>query len=1081
MISGTLGHYRIVEKLGSGGMGEVYRAYDEHLERDVALKVLPSGTLTDESARKRFRQEALTLSKLNHPNIATVFDYATQDGVDFLVMELVRGTPLSERLENGSLAEQEISRLGLQLAEGLAAAHQQGVIHRDLKPANLMIAVDGRMKILDFGLATLTRQQTESDATRTLTEATSVSGTLPYMSPECLRGHKADARSDIYGAGAVLYEMATGRPPFPQRQQAELIGAIIHETPSPPGTLNPHLTPALGSVVMKALAKEPANRYQSARELLVAIEGTTSVTASVQPRRRMLLALGAVAGLVLIPGLLVLSPAAWRHRKADASISGARPPTKSRHSVAVLGFKNVSARPEKAWLSTALSEMLNTELAAGEQLRTVPGETVARMRTDLSLADADGYASDTLTKIRKTLDSDYVLLGSYLAIGDSAGGRLRIDLRLQDTVAGETIASVSQTGTEAQVFDLVLQAGMRLRDKLGVGELTPGESGDVRASLPADPETARLYSEGLEKLRLPDAVAARDLLARVVSADPNNALAHSGLASAWQFLGYDSKARDEARKAFDLSGNLSREDRLLIEGRYRVASHEWDKAIEIYGALFGFFPDNLEYGLLLAGAQLDAGKSADSLKTVEALRRLRSPSSEDPRIDLQVALAARMSGDYKKDQAAAAAAAARGEAMGARLLVVRARLTQCWAWRELGDHQKALQACHAAKRIAAGAGDDVHVASALVNMGVLLYDAGDNAAAERTYEEALVIARKAGNQHNVEVVLNNLALVRRNLGDLPGAVRSMEQSLQVSREVGNRQGVAITLGNLGTTFELRGDLTQALRYLNEALALKQQIGDKAGTAFGMYAVGQVLSSRGELAGAQRMFEQGLAIAHSIGNKRIAGVLLSAIGHLQWTRDDLAAARKSYAEALDLHQAAGEKGAVAQMRLALAGLSIEEGHAVEEEGIVRELREEFRKQKLVDSEIFATCELARAYLARGKVADAAREMESIRAPAAKTTDHTSRIEFEIADARVAAASSHAADARKNLQVLLADPRSRSFTGYDLETRLAVCEVEKKSETSAASPACFLAVENDATAKGYLWIARKAAEGRAATAP
>src|ERR1700680_4703994 len=271
MIGQTLGHYRIVEKIGAGGMGEVYRARDEHLERDVALKVLPAGTLADEAVRRRFRKEALALSKLNHPNIATAFDFDTQHGVDFLAMELIPGLTLSGKLADGPLVEREVLRLGAQLAEGLAAAHAQGVVHRDLKPGNLMIAPDGRLKILDFGLATLLHPSGDPDLTRSITETTSVSGTLPYMSPEQLRGPPVDARSDVYAAGAVLYEMASGHRAFPQRQGAELIGAILHQSPTSLG--NQGITLARGNEMMKALEKEPSRRYQSARELLVALEG----------------------------------------------------------------------------------------------------------------------------------------------------------------------------------------------------------------------------------------------------------------------------------------------------------------------------------------------------------------------------------------------------------------------------------------------------------------------------------------------------------------------------------------------------------------------------------------------------------------------------------------------------------------------------------------------------------------------------------------------------------------------------------------------------------------------------------------
>jgi len=270
VIGHRLAHFELRELVGVGGMGEVYRAHDEHLNRDVAVKVLPQGFLTDEAARRRFHTEALALSKLNHPSIATVFDFDSQHGVDFLVMELVQGHPLSVHAPGQPLDEADVIRLGLQLADGLVAAHAQGIIHRDLKPANLMMMPDGRLKILDFGLATVTSTD-EGDLTRTRSQG-AIEGTIPYMSPEQLRGLAPDPRSDVYAVGAVLYELLTGSRPHPEVQSNELIGAILHRHIDAPRAHNQKISPALERIVMRALEKQPDRRYQSARELLVALD-----------------------------------------------------------------------------------------------------------------------------------------------------------------------------------------------------------------------------------------------------------------------------------------------------------------------------------------------------------------------------------------------------------------------------------------------------------------------------------------------------------------------------------------------------------------------------------------------------------------------------------------------------------------------------------------------------------------------------------------------------------------------------------------------------------------------------------------
>ena len=322
-----------------------------------------------------------------------------------------------------------------------------------------------------------------------------------------------------------------------------------------------------------------------------------------------------------------------------AAISSTGTPATARRSIAVLGFRNLSGRPEEGWLSTALAEMLSTELEAGEKLRLVSGEDVARTKLDLPLADADSLSRNTLARLHKDLDSDLIVLGSYTALGEKPGTRIRLDLRLQDTVAGETIADVAVVGSEADLFDMVSQAGSQLREKLGVEAVSPVEAVSVRASLPSNRDAARLYSEGLARLRVFDALEARDLLQQAIAADPKYSLAHSALAEAWSRLGYDKKAQQEARQAYDLSANLSREERLVVEGRYRDIDHEYEKAIEVYRALFTLFPDNVDYGLKLAAVQSRGGKGHDALATVESLRKLAPPASEDPRIDLEEAAA----------------------------------------------------------------------------------------------------------------------------------------------------------------------------------------------------------------------------------------------------------------------------------------------------------------------------------------------------------------------------------------------------------------------------------------------------------
>ncbi len=316
----VLGHYRIMEKIGAGGMGEVYRARDEHLAREVALKVLPEGALANEIARKRFRNEALALSRLNHPNIETVYDFSTQDGIDFLVMEYVPGSTLQNKLSLGILPEREVLRLGAQIARALEEAHEHNVIHRDLKPGNIVVTPKGQVKVLDFGLAELMEPMNGRLDTAASTKSSIITGgTLRYMAPEVLRGQPADARSDIWSLGVVLYEMAAGTPPFEATTSVELVSTILRDDAKP---LPAHTSPALRTVIGKCLAKEPSQRYQHAGEIRASLEALISDSAivtlpgSVPPLRRVVVV--AIVPLVVLLVIAVVAIVMWRRSASRA-------------------------------------------------------------------------------------------------------------------------------------------------------------------------------------------------------------------------------------------------------------------------------------------------------------------------------------------------------------------------------------------------------------------------------------------------------------------------------------------------------------------------------------------------------------------------------------------------------------------------------------------------------------------------------------------------------------------------------------------------------------------------------------------
>ena len=1083
--------YKIMRFIGRGGMGEVYEAYDQELRQRVALKTVLPEIALDRQAIERFKREVRTAREVTHPNVCRIFDLGhhrrapSGDEIAFLTMELLAGETLAERLRlKGQMSTPEALPLAMQIAAGLGAAHAAGIVHRDLKPGNIILvpSQEGRETpravVTDFGLA---RAAAAADRlTEQSTASGRIAGTPAYMAPEQVEGGEVTAASDIYSLGIMLYEMVTGALPFAGDTPLSTAVKRLKEAPPSPRSLVSDLDPKWDAAILRCLERDPADRFASTADVVKALGGER-----VTPGRKARRLRAAIAAALLL--ILFTAAAIYYLRVRQKVQEGARPPVaglpaatfKARRSVAVLGFKNLSGRPEASWLSTALSEMLTTELAAGEKIRTIPGENVAQMKINLSLADADSYSKETLARIRTNLGADLVVLGSYLALGKESGGQIRLDLRLQDARAGETIAATAETGTEAKLFDLVSQTGAHLRERLGVGEVSPGEAKVVKASLPSSPEAARLYSEGLAKLRLFDALAARALLEKAVLADPQHALAHSALAAAWSALGYDAKATEEAKKAFDLSANLPREDRLWVEGRYSETAKQWEKAVEIYRTLWIFSPDNLDYGLRLAEAQISARKAKDALATIEGLRTAPLPARNDPRIDLAEARAADTLADFKREQLAAERAATKAEALGAGLLTARARRHQGMALYNLGELQKALALFDDAKRIYAAAGDRGGAAWAVNNSANIVSDQGDLAGARKMYEEALNIWQEIGDKHGMAAAQNNIAGVFLAQGDLTAAKTMYQKTLATARETNDKTWMEVALSNLGVVHFTQGDLVAAKQIYSQALADSREIGDEAGVAALLIDIAATLDLQGDLAGATSTYKEALGVCGKIGEDSYRANALKGMGDVLAARGDLVGAQKKDEEALAIKTRLSEKGASAEIRVALAQLAIEGGHPAAAEAPAREAIEEFRQERATDSELSAHIVLARSLLAQGKYPAAQEALDGAKALLNKSENLDARFSFGIIAARVRQASGKPSDrqeARKSLEAILREAKKTGFLGHELEAGLALGEIELQSGNVASARSYLETLERQAAAQGFGLIARKAAAAR-----
>ena len=801
---------------------------------------------------------------------------------------------------------------------------------------------------------------------------------------------------------------------------------------------------------------------------------------SVPLRNSWILASIATLFVVLAAALLSGIGALRRHEQGTTATTSAlvSAAVKPRYSVAVFGFKNLSGQAQDDWLSGALAEMLTTELSAGGQLRIVSGRDVQRLRTDLNVSDGPEMAKATLIQVRSRMGADVAVSGSFVELGREPDRQIRLDLRMQDAVTGEEVFSTAVTGKTSELFGLISRSGAELRSKLGAPMLTDLEGAEDQAALPSNPGAARLYSEGLAKLRESDGPAAQKLLALAVSSDPRFAPGHSALASAWSALGYDEKAKSESRRALDLSLNLSREQHLLIAGQYAELTRDWSQAVVTYGELFHSFPDNLDYGLRLANAQTSAGNGSGALVTVDMLRRLPPPSNHEPQIDLVQAAAAETLGDFKQENDAADHAIQSGEDLKERLLVANAWTMKSWAMRRLGHAQDAAQGLLEAKRIFAEAGDLQGVGSAVRLIAGEQSEEGDYPQALHNYDEAIKIFRQIGDRRSLAQAINGLAIVQYESGHLREAKALYQQYFEIETEVGSRSNAAGALGNIANVADAQGNLAEALHLNEESLKIFNEVGDQraTGTALGNIAV--LLYERGDLSGAEKKFEEAIEIKRRIGYQRGIAYDLLGLGQVYQAQDKLSAALQAEEESLKIRNQIGERYNAAASRLNLAILDLDSEKPQEAEKIAAETALEFREEKSKSDEAAAEEVSARSLLALARLDDAQTAIR--RAQSLSRGESNLPLSFAIADtaARISIAlknppvPSVAAGARKNLESALLVAQRCGYLEYQFKLNRALAENELKSGNVSEGRARLNAVVRDARSRGFFLIARQA---------
>jgi tetratricopeptide (TPR) repeat protein/TolB-like protein len=623
-----LGPYEIVDALGAGGMGEVYRARDTRLGRTVAIKVLPQATAADGEFQARLRREAEAIAALQHPHICTLYDIGRHEGLDFLVMECLEGETLARRLEWGPLPLAEALTLAAQVGDALDAAHAKGIVHRDVKPANIFITGRTQAKMLDFGVAKMNGPapppamltSAPTGPGDTITSPGTTVGTVMYMSPEQARGDGIDSRSDLFSFGIVLYEMLTGQRPFSGRTPAILFDELLNRTPPPPSTLNARVTPALDAVVAKALEKDRGLRYQTARDLAAdlrraarelesgRVPAATAAGASpariARSRRLIPAVIGAVAAALLGAGVYL-----WQGRSGPPSGVGAS----GRPTVAVMPFDAAGASDNSRWLSTGLPNMLLTGLAQTPGLDIVSRERVAEIVGAIGGPGRSLDAGRTL-EIGRRAGAGALVVGSIF----TTPSETRIDAQLQDVTTGRIVDAFTVRGPD--VFPLADELTELIRDRLSVGAGAPGSR--ITAVTTPSLEAFRLFNEGVEaanNLRLDDA---RDRLERAIDVDPQFAAAYLVLAVTMDAL-RDPAARDRSLAQVKTHFNrLSERDQLVTRAYEASIAGDMDESARQYEAVVGRYPDHEPAWLGLDRALLRRGPDARVRMLERAVRAI---------------------------------------------------------------------------------------------------------------------------------------------------------------------------------------------------------------------------------------------------------------------------------------------------------------------------------------------------------------------------------------------------------------------------------------------------------------------------
>jgi len=850
--------FEILQLLGQGGMGAVYKARDTELERLVALKLIRPELASHPEILRRFKQELILAREVTHRNVIRIFDLGQAQGIKFITMEYVEGRDLKGLIhEKGKLTADEAVPIAVQIAAALEAAHTAGVVHRDLKPQNVMSDKDGRVYVMDFGIARSLEHQG-------MTQTGALMGTPEYMSPEQAKGEKVDARSDLFALGIIFYEMLTGISPFKADTAMAMMFKRTQVRATPLSQLNIGVPPVISDIVSKCLEIETEERYQSAREVIQDLEawkGGVPHSTIVPTSRRIRYAPSYQKWLVVGGAVVLFGLGVYVFRDKLSLFSSPKTAAVVQPiSLAILPFHNSSTDESLDWIGATLSDMLSTDVGQSGHLRTVSSDRLHQVLKDLRIPANSNFGPDALRHLAEYSNADILISGQYAKFGD----QIRIDAVLQDLRRDRRVPLKIEAAGEKDIPASIDRLAELIRENLAVSsdvlkELKASSFQPTSQSVPA----LRAYNQGLQLLRDGKNLDAIKALQDAVKEDPQFALAYSRLASGNSNLGYDTDAEQYSRKAVELAQQLPLAEKYLIEASHARVMKDNTKAIAAYENLTKTFPDNPDVEYALAGLYEDSGDFD------KALTHYGNMLKSDPK-NLDALLAT-------------------GRVQSKR-----------------GDPQAGLDSLSRALSLAVQIENPEQQAMVLQATGISYKLLGRSDDALRNYQQSMDINARLGKKRGVAANLSEIAQVQSRLGKSELALTDYKKALSLQREIGAKKEVGDTLINIGQLYEDRGQHDPALQNFTEALQIERDSGDEKYQAYCLNDIGNVHFSKGEYQDALIYFQQAFQLREKLNSPDELAETLSNIGETMAKTGQYDKAIENHLRALDLERKSGDQ-------------------------------------------------------------------------------------------------------------------------------------------------------------------------------